>query len=349
MLKFKPAVFAVGKTYQIMVPVTEPSIMWIEVGGRRFYDEQNGIMRSLCTTHRVSVPAEVLDEAKRYTVVEQLVIDRKPYFPEFAEPVETNYDFHPLPGGDIRIYHISDTHNRIDEPVAAAKKFGQFDLLVMNGDIPDHSGAIANFDTIYAIADALTGGTKPIAFARGNHDMRGYFAEQIAEHTPNHHGHTYFTARIGSVWALILDCGEDKIDGQEEYGPTVACHGFRERQTEFIREIIENSAREYDAPGVEHKLVICHNPFTHRLPPPFDIEDEIYTEWARLLREHVKPELMLCGHLHRTLVCESGGELDHRGQPCKMVIGSNVGEGRHVGCGIVLRRGDEAEVGFFEN
>ncbi len=349
MLKNTPAVFAVGNNYQIMVPVTKPSLFWVEVDGKCFYDEQNGIMRSLCTTHRVSVPMEVLDNAREYTVCERLIIDRKPYFPETEEPVRSTFAFRPVPDESIRIYHVADAHNKVDEPVAAAEKFGDIDLLVMNGDIPNHSGDIAYFDTIYEIAEKITHGNIPIVFARGNHDMRGYFAEQIAEYTPNQNGNTYYSFRLGNVWGLVLDCGEDKDDSSLEYGFTVACHCFRERQTEYIKSIIKNSETEYAAEGIEHKLIICHNPFTVQLDAPFNIEKELYSEWASLIKENIKPELMLCGHLHRLAVSEVGDEMDHLGQPCTVVVGSNVGDGFHAGCGIELHNDKTTKIEFYSN
>ncbi len=351
MLKYTPAVFAVANEYQIMVPVDKPSLFRVKVGDRYFYDEQNGIMCSLKSVHRVKVPRELLDAAGGYTVCERVLIDRKPYFATSEPETETEFSFHPIPDKDLRIFHISDTHNRIDAPVAAAKRFGHIDLLVMNGDLPNHSGDIANFDSIYAIAEGITKGERPIVFARGNHDMRGYHAEEIADYTPNHRGNTYYTVRIGNIWALVLDCGEDKPDDHAEYGYTVACHAFRERQTEFIREIIENAEREYAAPGVEHKLLICHNPFTYQLKPPFDIEKELYTEWASLIRESIEPELMLCGHLHKTEVAEVGGKYDHLGQPCRLVLGASITRDDFDyfrGCGITLADGD-AEIEFVEN
>ncbi len=348
MLKYTPAVFAVKNDYQIMTPVTEPSLFWVEVDGKCFYDEQNGIMRSLCTTHRVTVPMELLDRVGEYTVCERVIIDRKPYFPETEDTVKTTFSFKPVPTDNIRIYHVADTHNRVEEPCEAAKKFGEIDLLVMNGDIPNHSGDIAYFDTIYAIAEKLTHGNIPIIFARGNHDMRGYFAEQIADYTPNQSGNTYYSVRVGNIWALVLDCGEDKDDSSKEYGFTVACRPFRERQTEYIRQIIKNAETEYAAEGVEHRLLICHNPFTYQLKEPFNIEKEIYTEWSALIRENISPELMLCGHLHKTFISEVGSENDHLGQPCTLVVGSNVGEGFHVGCGVVLKKAD-VSIDFFDS
>ncbi len=346
-LKYTPAVFAVGDTYQIMAPVTAPSLFWVEIDGKCYYDEQNGIMRSLCTTHRVTVPMEALDRAGSYTVCEREIIDRKPYFPETHDTVRTEFDFTPVPEGEVRIYHIADTHNTVIAPVDGARQFGKIDLLVLNGDIINHSGEIAYFDTIYKIAQQLTAGGIPIVFARGNHDLRGYFAEQISDHVPNSQGRTYFTFRLGCIWGLVLDCGEDKDDSSNAYGHTVACHDFRLRQTEYIKSVIANAETEYEADGVRHKLIISHAPFTYVLHAPFNIESDIYREWAALIKEHIKPELMLSGHLHQAVISEVGSEYDHLGQPCKLVIGSDMGTNFHVGCGVVLSDNGEAKIEFY--
>ncbi len=350
MLKYLPAVFAVGKSYQIMVPVTGHSLFRVRVGDRYFYDEQNGIMCSLRSVHRVSVPMELLDREKKYTVCEREIIERLPYFPTTKDETFAEFDFCPLPDKNIRIYHLADTHNMTDEPCAAAELFGNIDLLIMNGDIPDHSGEISNFDCIYDIAQRITHGRIPIIFARGNHDMRGYHAEQIADYTPNHNGNTYYTVRVGKVWAIVLDCGEDKIDSNPEYGYTVACRPFRERQTDFIKDIIDNREKEYCGGGVEYKLVICHNPFAHQINEKYGIEADIYSEWARLIKENISPNLMISGHLHELAIGEVGGRFDDLGQPCTLIIGSDKNRGEepamHAGCGIILEGKKNISVEF---
>ncbi len=325
MLKTAPAVFAVGKEYQIMVPVTKPSLMWVKIGDECYFDESNGIMCSIKEVHRISVPMEVLNNAKKYTVCEKVLIERKPYFPTSEETAETEYNFYPVEKKDnIRAFHIADAHNMVENPVKAAKAYGKMDFLIMNGDIPDHSGEISNFDTIYKIAEAVTGGEIPIVFSRGNHDLRGFYAEKMAEYTPSFNLKTYYTFTLGNIWGIILDCGEDKPDSHEEYGGTVACHMFRKRQTEFIKEVIKNRKDEYEADGIETRLIICHNPFTYLQEPPFDIEREVYGEWARLLKENIKPDLMICGHLHKAIIKYEGEDFDHIGQPCPLVIGSDI-------------------------
>ena len=350
-LKTTPAVFAVGDTYQIMVPVTSPCLMWVKVGDECYFDDSNGIIRSDVTTHRMVVPMEELDREGCYTVCYREMIERKPYFSDTGDVCEIPYSFRPVPNDHVIAYHIADAHNAVDGPVAAAKFFeaeaGRLDLLILNGDIPNDSGAIEHFDNIYKIIEGITGGEIPVVFSRGNHDTRGIFAEKIADHTPTDGGNSYFTFRLGSIWGMVLDCGEDKVDSHPEYGNTVCCHQFRKRQTRFIENVIKNASSEYDAEGALHKVIISHVPFYRAFPEPFNIEGEIYTEWCRLIGEHIKPEIMIHGHEHFLAFDMPGDECDVRGLPCPAVIAS-VSEyegGDFIGGGFVFSN-DEINIEF---
>lgn len=345
-----PSVFAVGNEYQIFLPFTVQAIVKVAVGERIYYDECNGILRSNMLLHRVILPQSVLDGAKEYTVIYNEIIERKPYFPTMEPEVRLTFRFRPVKNdGDLHIYHIADAHNLVAEPIAAGQYFGNdLDLLVLNGDIPDHSGRIENFNAIYQIASGVTRGECPIVYARGNHDNRGIHAEEMPFYTPTQNGKTYYSFRVGRLWGLILDCGEDKADDHPEYGGTVCFHAFREAQTEYIREIIRNAEREYAAEGIEYRWIIAHAPFTYRFKPPFDIEEGIYREWSALIRENVHPTLMLYGHQHELKVCPVGGEYDTYGQGCTAIIGAKPiyqGEKNFFGCAITLKK-DKTEAVF---
>lgn len=151
--KLSPAVFAVNREYHIMMYVTEQSLMWVQVGDKKYYDEANGILRSNVQVHKVIVPMSELDEARAYTVCLRKVIDRKPYFPEFEDVVECTYNFRPIQSKEsVRAYHTADAHNWVEGPVMASKTYGDIDFLILNGDIPDDSGCVDNCITIYKIA-----------------------------------------------------------------------------------------------------------------------------------------------------------------------------------------------------
>lgn len=321
-----PTVFALGDSYQIITPVKSEMLFWVRIGDKNYYDHSNGVMRSATMVHKVVVPMTALDSVKEYSVCYKKILDRKPYFPESEETAEYTYSFRPVEAGrPIKLYHVSDSHGRVDEAIAAAKTaFGEeTDLLVLNGDISDHSSSVENISMIYRIASGITGGTRPCVYSRGNHDMRGAFAERLAEYTPVTPGDglTYFTFSLGDLWGIVLDCAEDKLDDNEEYGGTVCCHGYREAETEFLKHIADSE--EYAK--AKYKAVICHVPFTYRDKSSdrlFDIENDIYAEWVKILNEEIKPDLMLAGHKHRCTLSLSGGDMDDYGQSFPVVIGA---------------------------
>lgn len=343
-LKTAPAVFAVGENYQIIVPVSCETVMWVQVGDQCFYDDSNGILRSSKGIHKMFVPCKLLDEVEEYTIYYRRIVKRKAYFSKTYSVKKESFCFKRVDGDKINVYHIADAHNMIAEPVAAAKRYreeiGEIDLLILNGDVPEDSDRIKNFDTIYEIVGQITEGGIPVVFSRGNHDTRGIYAEQIAEYTPCESGNSYFTFRVGSLWGVVLDCGEDKPDSHPEYGNMVACSAFRKRETEFLEALSEVTEGEFLADGVEHRVVVVHNPFTRRYPEPFNIEEDTFTYWAKILKEKIKPEIMICGHLHEFLVCMPGCDEDAFGQPCPVVVGSQVDkkEKAYAGCGFVFEK-----------
>ncbi len=316
-----PTVFAVGNDYQIFIPLTVSAVVWIKIGHQTYYDDSNGILRSNTKIHRVHVPMDALDTNREYTVCYRVMIDRRPYFPLSEDEKSFSVSFRPVESSNVNIYLLSDAHNLETEPIKAGSYFGNnLDLLILNGDIPNHSGEIENFNSIYRIASGITKGSIPVVFARGNHDTRGIHAEEFGLYTPTYFGRTYYTFRLGAIWGLVLDCGEDKPDTNEEYGHTVCFHNFRLQELQFIRNIIDHAEDEYAADGVELKLVVCHIPFTYEFHPPFNIEKDIYTEWCTLLRENIRPHLMLFGHMHKSRICPVGDAWDHFGQPCTAVV-----------------------------
>lgn len=345
--KTTPIVYAVGDEYQVFVPVNVPTVMWVSVNGKNYYDHSNGILRSDVTVHKMTVPMQELDRAGEYTVCYREMIERKPYFSDTSDIFECKFEFKAVKGGKLRAFHISDAHNLVEPPIKSAENYikrnGELDFLILNGDIPNHSGDIKNFDAVHEIASRITKGNIPVVFSRGNHDTRGIFAEKFADYTPTRNGNSYFSFRLGSLWGLVIDCGEDKRDRNEEYGNTICCEAYRREQAEYIKSVIKSG--EHNKDGIERRIVVSHIPFTREREPLFDIEGELYTEWADLLKKEVKPELMICGHEHKLELVMPGEEKDKYGHPCPVLIGAKPtpddGEKTgFIGCGIEFDNGN---------
>ncbi len=352
-----PTVYAVADKYIIIVPVNEPCLMWVGIGENEYYDDSNGILRSGRLTHKMTVPMAELDAARSYTVRWRKMIERKPYRSEVGEIEEYTSAFRPIdPDKErINIYNIADAHNRVEGPINAGKYFErtgeELDLLLLNGDIPNHSGDVAYFEAIHRIAAGVTGGEIPVVFARGNHDTRGVCAELIEDYTPTDNGVSYYTFRLGPVWGIVMDCAEDKPDDHVEYAHTICCEDFRRRETRWLEALCNAEKPEYSDGGIKYKIVVVHNPFTERRNPPFDIEEDTFAHWASLLRENVKPHLMICGHVHKCYVTYPGGERDAFGQPCPIVAASKLSKDDlsfFVGGAITLD-GNMAYVRFTDN
>jgi hypothetical protein len=218
---------------------------------------------------------------------------------------------------------LGDCHNRVKAPIAVTQYYGKdLDLLILNGDILDRSEKYSDLINLFKVAGGATNGEIPVVYARGNHEPRGVMAEELEYYSPLRNGYSYFTFRVGPIWGIALDCGEDKPDGHDAYGHTIACHPFRLEETEYLKSVIANADKEYNAPDVKYRLVVCHIPFIRG-----NFEADIYREWCKLVRENVKPNLMLSAHYHRLKVVRPGDDWDKNGIPCTVVIGSRTGKG----------------------
>ena len=350
MLFSDPCVFAVGDEYQIVFNTLEPGIAWIECGGRQFRDSEGGLMRSETLVHRAALPMKVLDCARAYTVCFRALPERRPYFPELGPLQRRAYAFRPLPAcRPVRAVMLADTHSMVAEPCRASAAAGPFDLLLLCGDIPAESKRMEDIRAIYEITGALTHGQLPVVFARGNHDYRGKLATELAQFIGTRGGATYFTFRMGSLWGIVLDCGEDKNDGDVEYGGMVDCHAMRLRETEYLRDVIARADAEYRAEGVKTRVALCHIPFCTETmaddDPKFDIERPLYAEWTALLNE-MGLDAMFSGHTHALETVLPGGARARYDMNFPIVIGSrpvSPGENRPAGfTGICMEIGDDA-------
>lgn len=327
-VKLNPTVCVVGNTYQIMVITEQQALISIRVGNNVYYNHSNGIRVSSPGVHRISVPAEELDKARKYTVVAEKMIERLAYFPKIAPAIERTYDFRPLEKtADINIYHLADVHGQLEQAVNAVKSCGkEIDLLIMNGDISNTSDTFDDIILCYKIASEVTKGELPCIISRGNHDLRGLEAENLAMYMPGDNGKSYYTFKAGCIWGILVDTGEDKDDDCDSYGGTICCHDFRLEQEKMIKNTIKNASDEYEQDGVKYKLILSHVPFTFKRRPPFDIEKQLYSSWSKLIGENIKPDIMLCGHTHKACISECGSEYDELGQPCTIIVGSDVDE-----------------------
>lgn len=94
---------------------------------------------------------------------------------------------------------------------------------------------------------------------RGNHETRGSFAREYKRYFDYPENKFYQAFRIGPIYWIILDSGEDKPDDHEVYGGTVDYDNYRLEQKEWLAKVLQSKERR----EAKHTLVITHIPFQH--------------------------------------------------------------------------------------
>ena len=321
LLKINPVVCCVADRYIICIPAPEEALISVLIEGQVFTCDDNGVRKSGCGVHKIEVPMNLLDAAGSYTVLYEKMLHRKPYRSELAPPFLYTFAFRaPRDQYPLRIAHLSDVHGLEAAAVQTGVYFNSdLDLLILNGDISSSSNNLKESLLPLRIAYQITKGEVPCIITRGNHDLRGKYAEKLSEIYPTDDGRMYYTVRFPSVRFLVLDCGEDKEDTHEEYGGTAAFHSYRQRQTAFLEDLCGNA----DFCGSELPLIVLsHIPFPHTDGAgEFAIEQPLYAEWCRLIRENLNASFGLFGHHHRIDCLPAGDDFDTKKIGCPMMIG----------------------------
>jgi len=317
-------VFVAGDNYNIVWNTTERGLAWVVIDGEKYYDADNGNIKSEEKIHKVVVPQKVLDKAGEYTIHFAATVGRLPYFPQSYDEVEKTYKFYPVKKKDeIKTYLIADTHSVYEYAVKAANQH-ELDFLTLAGDIADKSMNLEEILTTFRVSAGITKGEKPVVFARGNHDTRGELAPDLHKYMGTDKGNTYFTAKLGDIFMLIMDCGEDKPDDCKEYGGMAAFEPFRKSQIAFLDELIEKG--EYK--NYKHVVMVCHI----KLNTPWNEKfKDVYAEWLKRINI-INPEVILSGHEHTYYIQDKGAELFDTGVKFNMpvVVGSRSMGNNHT-------------------
>lgn len=334
-LSCTPSVFVIGSEYEILVNTHKNGIITVDIGGVSYCEENSGVLSSEKNYAKIRVPQSALDGAKKYTVVYREAVNRKAYFSELSEPMTETFGFKPLTKTDgINIYHIADVHYDFEAARGLAAYFGDdLDVLVVNGDIGEVE-TVQNYFEVCKFVGDISHGSIPTVFVRGNHDTRGKLAERFTDFFPSNGKNTYFTFELGSLFGVALDCGEDKYDGNVEYGGVNVFESFRRRETKFLKAVQPTAGKTVFA--VSH---ICPAYTTENIGDQFDIERDVYAQWnAELLRIGVK--FMLTGHLHIAFVEEANSASSTLPHDYPIIVGSaHFGKGDLLGAALTLSEG----------
>ncbi len=305
---YNPVVYAVEDDYQIVFGTNDESIAWVEIGDEKFYDLYAGSMKSKDLVHKVTVPQDKLDKAGGYTIGAQTMIYRGPFGGYKGKVLTKSFNFRGVNTEDgLDYYAITDVHGARKGAVSAAQAFEAdlqkqgrtTDFLVILGD--SYSMIDSEYDAQFTnlFAHDVTKGEYPVIYARGNHEIKGKYAEDLYKYVGSKNQNFYydFTLDGGKVYGITLDLGEDHTaganddDGWWEYYGTDVFSKYRNDQTEFLKQIIQEERHL----NRDYTVVCCHIPI--QFVNARHNNKEVKALWTELLND-IQPDMCVYGHQH---------------------------------------------------
>lgn len=291
---YGPVVYAVEDEYQIVFSTSDSAVAWVNIGDAAYYDLYAGSMRSADKVHKITVPQQVLDEAGQYTICAQQMIYRGPFGGYKGETQTQEYRFRPVDTSDgLNYFSLSDVHEAVEPAIAAATAREDLDFIILLGDMVSMVETEEDAQLANELAYGITKGEIPVIYARGNHEIKGEYAEVLYKYVGSKDQGYYYTVTLSDeIFAVVLDLGEDHEDDWWEYYGTAQFDLYRQAQTEMLEEILA----EGDYENYRYRLGICHIPITY--VEEGNLFEAFRLEWTELLNE-MDIDICLSGHLHK--------------------------------------------------
>ena len=289
---YEPVVYAVEDDYQIVFSTNHSATAWVEIDGEKYYDLFAGSMKSEDTVHKITVPQEKLDAAGGYSIHAEKMIYRGPFGGFKGKEISKSYSFRPVNSADGLVYYtITDAHHARKGAALAALSVEGLDFLVVLGDSVGLTEYESNAQLTNAVAHDVTKGEIPVVYARGNHEVKGAYAEELHKYVGSKNGSFYYWFTLSDVFGITLDLGEDHDPGWWEYYETDQFTSYRDEQTRFLEELVAEKPYE----NYNYTLVACHIPIQFVNSRKDHVEAK--TSWTALLNE-IAPDLAVYGHQH---------------------------------------------------
>lgn len=299
---YDAVVYAVEDDYQIVFSTNDESIAWVEVDGVKYYDLYAGSMKSKDLVHKVTVPQDKLDKAGKYTIGAQTMIYRGPFGGYKGKVLTKDYSFRAVnPADGLDYYAVTDVHGARKGAASAAAAFESnlkqqgrtTDFLIILGD--SYSMIDSEYDAQFTnlIAHDITKGEYPVIYARGNHEIKGEYAEDLYKYVGSRNQSFYYEFELaqGKVYGITLDLGEDHDDDWWEYYDTAQFVQYQAEQTAMLENIISEGRHL----GRDYTVVCCHIPI--QFVNSRHNHETVKATWTELLNQ-IQPDLCVYGHQH---------------------------------------------------
>lgn len=261
-----PMVVDSGSNYAVVFSTNDAGTGFVEYSFQgqdyKLYDENAGRIKGDSKIHTVKVPKAHLTN-NSYRVGSTRVLEERSYGGRSGKTVYSDTYAFKVPNGANQTYlTVSDWHIRLKKAYDAIACVGDYDGVLLLGDaVPGLMFEDDIVDNIVEFGGAISGGTKPCIYVRGNHETRGGYAAKLADCLGL--DNFYYETAYGDYNFLVLDSGEDKTDSHPEYGGMVNYGAYRTQMVDWLCNDVEPSENKtltlvHDSDiAVEEDLRLC--------------------------------------------------------------------------------------------
>jgi predicted phosphodiesterase len=271
------------------------------------FPAHHGLVDADVTVHNVTLTGLEPGTPYRYRVVSREIVEFRANRVAYgATVVSPEYRFTALNARKpvTAFVVVNDRHEKV-APLAASLasvEWTNVDLAFFNGDMVNLVKDEAQLHRCLVDPCVQSFATRiPLVYVRGNHETRGGFARRLLEYFPSDSGRYYYTFQDGPVSFLVLDCGEDKADGNGEYSGLANFEPYLRRQVEWLARQIEEPAFR----KARFRVCFLHIP-PGRKPDPKFIRPQWLLDNVAPLLNRGKVDLLICGHTHHYALHPAG-------------------------------------------
>ncbi|OUL61375.1 FN3 domain-containing metallophosphoesterase family protein [Flavobacterium sp. AJR] len=285
----------------IMWLTNQLCLNWVEYGetknlGTKAQQCAHGMMNINSRINTVTLTNLKPNTIYYYKVFSKQILDFQPYKITFGDIINSEtYHFKTLDpkAKEVSWLVLNDIHDRPESfgELIQLNQNKPYDFVFLNGDMFDYQTDENQIINHLLHPCSVFSTEKPFMFVRGNHETRGKYSRNLLDYYYNYDKKEYYTFKMGPVFTIVLDTGEDKKDSHPVYGGTVNYDSYREEQAVWLEKQMKSKAFK-NAP---FRVVMMHIPHYH------SDEEHGTTECRRLfgpLFEKYKIDLFVAGHTH---------------------------------------------------
>ena len=280
----------------------KPCLAWVDILDNNnqvietVYQVEDGMRNANSEVFKFRVPTK--NSSLRYRVSAKEITKFEPYKIEYGSLIQSDSTGITLPESkqkSINCLILNDVHEQKDSYgyLYEKSKLPKKDLVFLNGDsfhyVTNQQDLTEKL--LKPIGDKFASHT-PFLMIRGNHETRGSFSRSYKNYFDYPENKFYQAFKMGPIFWIILDSGEDKPDDHEVYGGTVDYDNYRLQQKEWLTKVLQSKDRK----EAKHTLVITHIPFHHS--DEWHGTKHNHECFHQLLNNH-KVDAVISGHTHK--------------------------------------------------